>query len=72
MTWDIFLGIAALVAALIPIGKIIANNTKAMTSLEVTCKNLGEHNKEQDHEIVAINDKLGDHETRITVLEKEK
>lgn len=79
MTWEIFLGISALVAAFIPIGKIIVNNTKAMTSLEVTCKNLAEHNKQQDHEIVEINDKLVDHakklvdhETRITVIEREK
>lgn len=79
MTWDIFLGISALVAAFIPIGKIIVNNTKAMTSLEVTCKNLADHNKQQDHEIVDINTKLcdhekklGDHETRISVIESKE
>ena len=47
MTWEIFLGIATLVSFIVTIGKIISNNTKAMVSLEMTCKQLGDKEKEQ-------------------------
>ena len=69
MTWEIFLGIATLVSFIVTIGKIISNNTKAIVSLEMTCKQLGDKEKEQGNDIKELQGTTADHETRITVLE---
>ena len=70
MTWEIFLGIAALVSFVIAIGKIVANNTKAMTEIKDSLDELKEALGEQKVEVKDIKNDVINHETRITILEK--
>lgn len=72
MSWEIFIGIAALVAFIIPIGKIISNNTEALTELKVSIQNLIKNDTQQDNDIKELQEEVGNHEVRITVLEEKK
>lgn len=72
MTWEIFLGIAALIAFLAPILKLVSNNTEALTHLKDTCDNINKDNQKQDTEIGKLENKVNNHETRITVLEEKE
>ena len=69
MTWEIALGIITLVGFLITIGNLVANNTKAMTKLSCAVDELIDYRKEQTAINKDTEDKLEDHEVRITVLE---
>ena len=72
MTWEIFLGIAALVSFVIAIGKIVSNNTRAMTEIKDSLDELKEALGEQKEEVKDIKNEVISHETRITILEKKK
>ena len=73
MTWEIFLGISALVSFLIGIGAIVFKASKVLTSLDVTVKGLSDALKDFKKDSKAdrkeIHDKIGDHEIRIGKLE---
>lgn len=69
MTWEIFLGIVALVGFLVTIGKIFAPLIQSITSLQDSIKNLDETIKKQGKDIDGIQDELHDHDKRITILE---
>lgn len=76
MTWDIFLGIVALVGFIIAIGKLVSSNTKALTELTCAVNMLKEElntnkadTKENEHKIDNLEDKYQNHEGRIVKLE---
>ena len=69
MTWEIFLGISALVGFLISIGKIISNNTKAMTEIKMSLDELNSAFGEQKNNIEHLESNISNHEHRLTVLE---
>lgn len=69
MTWEIFLGISAIVAfAIAIITPIIKLNTN-ITKLSCTIESMVAVNARADKRLDAHADKLDDHEHRITVLE---
>ena len=63
MTWDVAIGIFALVAFVIAVGRIIENNTRAMTELKCGIEDL-------KAALPKIQGELDDHEHRLTVVEK--
>lgn len=69
MTWEIFIGISALVGFLISIGKIISNNTRAMTEIKMSLDELSSAFGEQKNNIKNLESNISDHEHRLTVLE---
>lgn len=70
MTWEIAVGIITFAGFIFSIGKIVANNTKAMTEIKVSLDDLKEALKENKDEVKQLKTDVSDHETRITVLEK--
>jgi len=72
MTWEIIAGIIALGGFGVTIGKIISNNTKALTEVKAAIEHLKESSDETRAEIKKIKDGINVHETRITVLEHDK
>ena len=73
MTWEIFLGIAALVAFVISVGTIISKASQTFATLNATInmlsETLKEFKKDSKTEHKELHDKLDDHETRIGILE---
>ena len=73
MTWEIFLGISALVAFVIAVGTIISKASHTFATLNTTISMLSDTLKEfkkdskTDHK--ELHDKIEDHETRIRILE---
>lgn len=72
MTWEIFVGITVLVAFVISIGKIISNNTRALTQLQCTIGSLKETITKDENELHNLSDKVVDHETRISIIEQQE
>lgn len=70
MSWEIVVGIITLVGFIVSIGKIVKNNTEAMTEIKVSLGDIKEVLKENKEEIKELQSEVGKHETRITVLEK--
>lgn len=73
MTWEIFLGIAALVSFVIAIGTIVFKASKVLASLEATVNGLSEtlkdFKKDSKSDRKELHDKVDDHENRINILE---
>ena len=73
MTWEIFLGIVALVGFIGTIGLWISKLSKILAVLETTVASLGEAIKEfkanSKVEHKEFHDKIDDHEKRISILE---
>lgn len=69
MTWEITVGIFALITFVISIGKIVANNTQAMTEVKVSLDDLKEALTENKLDVKQLRDDVNEHETRITILE---
>lgn len=69
MTWEIIAAIIALAGFIISIGKIVSNNTKALTEVKCSIDDLKETLSEQKRNVKEISDEVNDHETRITILE---
>ena len=69
MTWEIFLGIVALVGFVVSIGGIIYKLAKVLTSLDITVKGLSETLKDSKTDRKEMHKKIDDHETRIVILE---
>lgn len=70
MTWEIVTGIITLGTACIALGKIIANNTKAMTEIRCGLDELSRSMNHQRESIHELEHTTQDHELRITKLEK--
>lgn len=70
MTWEIFLGIVALTGFVISIGRIVSMNTKAMQRLEDSIVRLDETIREEKKDISDLDEVVQNHETRITLLER--
>lgn len=70
MTWEIVAGIIALVGFIISIGKIVANNTKALTKLECSLEAINEKIGRDEEDIDDLEKVAQNHEARITQLEK--
>lgn len=69
MTWEIVLGLITLISAIITIGKIVSANTKALTRLEDSITRLDATLAEQKDALKHVDEKLDNHETRITMIE---
>ena len=73
MTWEIFLGIAALVAFVISVGAIISKAAQMFATLNATInllsETLKEFKKDSKTDRKELHDKIDDHETRIGILE---
>ena len=69
MTWEIVVGIIALASFIITIGKIVSNNTKALTELQCTLGSLKETITKDEKELSNIDKKVNEHEVRIVQLE---
>lgn len=72
MTWELLAELITLVTFGIAICKIVANNTKVITELRSSVDTLSSMLSDQKSEQSCVRDKVNDHETRITVLEKLK
>ena len=73
MTWEIFLGISALVAFVIAIGTIISKASQTFATLNTTINMLSEtlkdFKKDSKTDRKEIHDRIDNHETRIGILE---
>lgn len=73
MTWEIFLGISALVAFVIAVGTIISKASNMFATLNTTINllsdTLKEFKKDSKTDRKELHDKIEDHETRIRILE---
>lgn len=73
MTWEIFLGISALVAFIIAVGTIISKASNMFATLNTTISMLSdtlkEFKKDSKTDRKELHDKIEDHETRIRILE---
>lgn len=73
MTWEIFLGISALVAFVIAVGGIISKASNMFATLNTTINllsdTLKEFKKDSKTDRKELHDKIEDHETRIRILE---
>lgn len=70
MSWEIVAGLITLVGAVIGIGKVIANNTSALTEVRCGIEELKAVLSDQKEDLKDVSAQVEDHETRITVLEK--
>ena len=73
MTWEIFLGISALVAFVISIGAIVSKASHMLATLNTTInmlsETLKEFKKDSKTDRKELHDRVDDHETRIGILE---
>ena len=73
MTWEIFLGISALVAFVVTVGTIISKAAQMFATLNATISALSETLKEfktdSKTEHKELHEKIDDHENRINILE---
>ena len=73
MTWEIFLGISALVAFVIAVGGIISKASQMFATLNATINilsdTLKEFKKDSKSEHKEMHERIDDHETRIGILE---
>ena len=69
MTWEILTGLMTLCGSLIAIFKIVAKLNRTLTSLEDAVHNLNESVSAQSEKNRVFYEKIGDHETRLSLLE---
>ena len=69
MTWEIIAVLIAFVGFIISIGKIVSNNTQALTEVKCSIDDLKETLSEQKRNVKEIADEVNDHETRIKIIE---
>lgn len=69
MSWEIIAGFIALVGFIISIGKIVSNNTEALTEVKCSIDSLRESFNEEKHNVEHMKNEVNDHETRISILE---
>ncbi len=69
MSWEIVVGIITLFGFVISIGKLISNNTKALTELQCSIDSLKKSLKRDENNLKVVEEKVDNHEIRITKLE---
>lgn len=69
MPWEYIAALITLTTFIVAIGKIIANNSKAMTQLRDSLSGLNETLNNLKKEVEVNKADIKDHEHRITVLE---
>ena len=69
MSWEIVVGIITLFGFIISIGKLISNNTKALTELQCSIDSLKKSLKRDEKNLKVVEEKVDNHEIRITKLE---
>lgn len=69
MSWEIIVGIITLFGFVISIGKLISNNTKALTELQCSIDSLKKSLKRDENNLKVVEEKVDNHEIRITKLE---
>ncbi len=69
MTWEIALGLFALVAFVISIGAIVAKASQVIAELKAAVVMLIEQLKDSKADREKLHDKLEDHEKRINTIE---
>ncbi|MCQ2354723.1 MAG: hypothetical protein MJ102_06435 [Clostridia bacterium] len=72
MTWEIVVGLISLVGSLIAVMNVVVRVNRTLTVLESAVGRLDETVRDQSAKNRAFFDRLGDHETRITLLEREQ
>lgn len=70
MNWEIVVGIITLIGAIIPICRIVKNNTAALTEVSVSLRDSRKDIDRNTDNIDELQTTVNNHETRITVLEK--
>lgn len=69
MTWEILTGLMTLCGSLIAVFKIVTKLNRTLTSLEDAVHNLNESVHTQSEKNRVFYEKIGDHETRLCLLE---
>lgn len=69
MTWEILMGLMTLCGSLIAIIKIVAKLNRTIVSLEDAVQSLNESVHAQSEKNRIFYEKIGDHETRLSLLE---
>ena len=69
MTWEILTGLMTLCGSLIAVFKIVTRLNRTLTSLEDAVQNLNESVHTQSEKNRVFYEKIGDHETRLCLLE---
>ena len=69
MSWEIVVGIITLFGFVVSIGKLISNNTKALTELQCSIDSLKKSLKRDENNLKVVEEKVDNHEIRITKLE---
>ena len=69
MTWEIALGIFALIAALVPVFNIVVRVNKTLCSLEVVVKQIKECIEDQSAKNGIFFTRLSEHDIRLTKIE---
>ena len=69
MTWEIALGLFAIVAFVISIGAIVAKASQVIAELKAAVVMLIEQLKDSKSDREKLHDRIDDHETRIGILE---
>ena len=69
LSWEIVVGIITLFGFVISIGKLISNNTKALTELQCSIDSLKKSLKRDENNLKVVEEKVDNHEIRITKLE---
>lgn len=69
MTWEILMGLMTLCGSLIAIIKLVAKLNRTIVSLEDAVQSLNESVHAQSEKNRIFYEKIGDHETRLSLLE---
>lgn len=72
MSWEVIVGLTAIIGAAISICTVVMNNTKALTRVECAISTLNTVVEVQAKHICDQEVKLGDHEIRLKILELEE
>lgn len=70
MTYELIIAALGFIAALMVVVKPIITLSNNITKLTMSVNQLNDNFKNQNSKIDTLTDKVADHETRITVLEK--
>ena len=70
MTWEIVVGLISLIGCFIAVMNVVVRVNRSLTTLEAAVSRLDELVREQTAKTQKFTDRIGDHETRIVLLEK--
>lgn len=69
MTWEIVVGLLSLIGSLIAVMNVVVRVNRSLTTLEAAVKRLDDTVRGQTGKNRDFYDRIGDHETRIALLE---